>query len=144
MPSNLMVAEPPARWLERPAAVLDCSVAVAAFFEEENAVAATAALLGYALHAPALLPFEFANVARSKSRAGASTEAVARAMQTFHESRVELHPQPPEALHALALAENLSAYDAAYLALALRLKARLLTYDLRLSAVAERLLGAAD
>lgn len=124
--------------------MLDCSVAVAAFFEEENAIEATAALLGYALHAPTLLPFEFANVSRSKSRAGATAQAVGRAMQTFHDARVSLHPQSPQTLHALALAENLSAYDAAYLALALQLKARLLTYDLRLAAAAERLLGAAE
>lgn len=136
-----MMAEPPARWLERPPIVVDCSVAVAAFFDEANSRKATAALAGYALHAPALLPFEFANVARSKSRAGASLEQVSNAIETFEASRIELHRIAPNDLHALAIAEGLTAYDAAYLALAITLKAPLVTYDLRLSAAAERRLG---
>lgn len=136
-----MVAEPTTHWLARPPFVVDCSVLVAAFLEEDNAVEATAALAGRALHAPTLLPFEFANVARSKSRAGADLSRIKEGLEAFESSRIELHRLEPHWLHELALEEGLTAYDAAYLALAIRLSAPLLTFDHRLSAAAERRLS---
>ncbi|MDP1898864.1 MAG: type II toxin-antitoxin system VapC family toxin [Rubrivivax sp.] len=140
-PRALFVAEPAAVWAARPALVVDCSVVVAALFDETDADDATRALAGRALHAPALLPFEFANVARSKSRSGAPAERVAQALQTFDELRIELHPLAATELHALALAHGLTAYDAAYLALAKALRAPLLTFDLKLADAAARALG---
>jgi predicted nucleic acid-binding protein len=133
-----MVAEPSAQWLARPPCVVDCGVLVAVFLEEDNAVEATTALVNRALHAPNLLPFEFANVARNKSRAGADPTRITDGLQAFEASRIELHHLEPQCLHELALEEGLTAYDAAYLALAIRLKAPLLTFDHRLSAAAER------
>lgn len=141
MARTLMVAEPSAYWLARPPSVVDCSVLVAAFFEEDNAVEATAALANRALHAPTLLPFEFANVARSKSRAGADSTRIRDGLEAFQASRIELHRLEPQWLHELAMEEGLTAYDAAYLALAIRLQAPLLTFDHRLSAAAERRLS---
>ena len=141
MARTLMIAEPTAHWLARPASVVDCSVLVAAFFEEANTVEATAALANRALHAPTLLPYEFANVARSKSRAGADPSRITEGLEAFEASRIELHLLEPRWLHELALEEGLTAYDAAYLGLAIRLRAPLLTFDHRLSAAAERRLS---
>lgn len=138
MPTNrpLFVAEPPALWYARPPLVADCSVLVSQLFEEDDADTATEVLRGHALHAPTLLPFEFANVARSKSRAGAPPERVQQALLAFDELRIELHPIPAQPLHDIALRLGLSAHDAAYLWLAAELKAPLATFDQRLGAVA--------
>lgn len=146
MPSSraLLVAEPAAVWLARPPLVVDCSVIVAMLFDETDAADAARALAGHALHAPALLPFEFANVARNKSRAGAPAERVQQALQTFDDLRIELHAMTASNLHMLALAHGLTAYDAAYLSLAKALSAPLLTFDLKLAAAAARALGAPD
>lgn len=143
-PRTLLAAEPTAVWLARPALVVDCSVIVAMLFDEADAEDATRALTGHALHAPTLLPFELANVARSKSRAGAPAELVQQALQTFGELRIELHAVAATDLHALALAHGLTAYDAAYLALAKALNAPLLTFDLKLADAAARALGSPD
>lgn len=143
MPSALFVAEPTAVWRARSPLVVDCSVIVASLFDEPDADAATQALRSHALHAPALLPFEFANVARSKSRAGAPQARVQAALQTFDDLRIELHPLPAARLHALALSSGLTAYDAAYLTLAVSLGAPLLTLDQKLADAAARALGRA-
>lgn len=144
MPSALFVAEPTAVWRARSPLVVDCSIVVASLFDEPDADVATQALRSHALHAPTLLPFEFANVARSKSRAGAPQARVLAALQTFDDLRIELHPVPATRLHALALGSGLTAYDAAYLALAVSLGAPLLTLDQKLADAAARALGRAD
>lgn len=140
-PRPLYVAEPSSVWHARPPVVVDCSILVSHLFEEVDALQAAEALKGRALHAPALLPFEFANVARSKSRAGAPPERVRAALTTFDELRIVLRQAPTLALHDLALACGLSAYDAAYLWLAAELDAPLLTFDRRLALAAQRHLG---
>lgn len=144
VPRPLFVAEPTAVWRARPALVVDCSIVVASLFDEPDADAATRALGSHALHAPTLLPFEFANVARSKSRAGAPEARVQAALQSFDELRIELHPVPAARMHALALVSGLTAYDAAYLALAAELQAPLLTFDHRLADAAARHLGTTE
>lgn len=140
-PRPLYVAEPSSVWHARPPVVVDCSILVSHLFEEDDALQAAEALQGRALHAPALLPFEFANVARNKSRAGAPPERVRAALTTFDELRIVLRQAPTLALHDLALACGLSAYDAAYLWLAAELDAPLLTFDRRLALAAQRHLG---
>lgn len=136
-----MIAEPTAVWRVRPALVVDCSVVVAALFEEAGAEDNTQVMAGHSLHAPALLPFEFANVARSKVKAGAPARKVEVALQTFADLRIELHSVPVAALHALALACELSACDAAYLWVAASVQAPLATLDQRLLEAAQRHLG---
>lgn len=140
----LFVAEPAATWRARPALVVDCSVVVAALFDEAEALDTTRQMASHALHAPLLLPFELANVARTKSRAGAPADQVQAALARFEDLRIELHPVPAAKMHALALACGLSAYDAAYLWLAAHLKAPLATLDQRLAESAQRHLGATD
>ena len=140
----LYVAEPAATWLQRPPVVADCSV-VAALVLGEPACDEAAALLSHkAVHAPALLPFEIANVARTKLRAGMEVALVEAALRDFDEQRIAIHPVPPDAMVQLALRYNLSAYDAAYLWLAAELKAPLATFDRRLADAARQHLGALE
>lgn len=143
-PAPLFVAEPSALWHARRPLVVDCSVVVAALFEEAEAPECTRLLASRALHAPALLPFELANVARRKSKAGAPAARVQAALQTFNDLRIELHRVPTPQLHALALDSRLSAYDAAYLWVAAQLQAPLSTLDQRLAEAAQRHLGAQE
>ena len=131
------LAEPSAVWMQRPAVVADCSVVAALVFAEPACDDAAALLSHNALHAPALLPFEFANVARTKRRAGMEAASADDALRDFAELRIALHPVPPDAMVQLALRYELSAYDAAYLWLAAELKAPLATFDEKLATAAK-------
>ena len=137
----LYLAEPPAMWRLRRPVVVDCSVLVALLFAEPNAADAATMLCERRLLAPTLLPFEISNVARSKLRSGAQTEAVQDALGEYTDLSIELHTVPPQRLLALATDYNLSAYDAAYLWLAGELQAPLATFDRRLAEAAQRHLG---
>ncbi len=141
---RLYVAEPPASWLQRPPVVADCSALAALLFEEDAGDTAAGMLADKALHAPTLLPYELANVACKKLRAGATADWVDAALQAFVEQRIDLHPVPPAAAARLAERYALSAYDAAYLWLAAELKAPLATFDRKLANAAARHLSATD
>ncbi len=94
-------------------------------------VAAT--LQGSDLHAPDLLPYEVSNVLRRHRLAGrlSPTEA-ALAHQAMRRLPIELWPYEVLGDRAWGLTGSLSAYDAAYVALAERLDALLVTADARL------------
>jgi len=143
-PRTLYVAEPRSAWQLRQPVVVDCSVLAALLFAEPNCEEATRLLLDRAVHAPTLLPYELANVAAKKLCAGATAAEVDTALADFADQRIDLHPAPPDAVHALATRFGLSAYDAAYLWLAADLKAVLATFDRQLGNAAHRHLGAAD
>ena len=128
-------------WMQRPPVVADCSVMAALVFAEPACDEAAALLSHKAVHAPALLPFEMANVARSKRRAGLEATAMEDAMRDFAEQRIALHAVPADAMAQLALHYDLSAYDAAYLWLATELQAPLATFDRRLADAARKHLG---
>ena len=139
----IWVSEPPARWQVRQPLVVDCSVVVAWLFEEPEGQEAVQTLSGRALHAPTLLPYEVANVARSKRRAGAPAESVVRVLEDFQAQSLDIGWHKPPAPAVLALAEryNLSSYDAAYLWVAAELKAPLAPLDRRLADAARQLLS---
>ena len=141
---TLYVAEPRALWLARPPVVADCSVLAALLFAEPQAEDAAALLQQRAVHAPTLLPYELASVARKKQRAGATPVEIDTALTDFAEQRIELHPVPLADVIALAAQYGLSAYDAAYLWLAVELRAPLLTFDHRLARAAQQQLGQTD
>jgi len=143
-PRVLYVAEPPAAWLQRPPVVVDCSVLVALLWGEANAADAAALLKGRSLHAPSLLRYELANVARSKRRSGVPADVVRAGLETYAEQKVALHDAEPLPLFDLAERTGLSAYDAAYLWLAAELRAPLATYDRRLGEAAARHLPSLD
>jgi predicted nucleic acid-binding protein len=141
---QLFVAEPPAAWNQRPPVVVDCSVVAALLWAEPAAGDAATRLTGRALHAPDLLPYELANVARSKCRAGVPPDVARAGLETFAEQRIVLHDG--ELLTAFDVAQRfgLTAYDAAYLWLAAELKAPLVTFDQRLAEAAQRHLGSLE
>ena len=140
----LYVAEPSALWIQRPPVVADCSVVAALVFAEPSCEDAAALLSHKAVHAPALLPFEIANVARSKRRAGMAAGPMEDALRDFAEQRIALHPVPADAMAQLALRYELSAYDAAYLWLAAELQAPLATFDRCLADAARKHLAAGE
>lgn len=135
---QLLVAEPPAVWQVRPPVVVDCSALASWLFQEPEMDQAAALLSGKTLHAPNLLPYEIANVARKKLKAGANTEHIRLLLDDFAAHQIDWHAAPPQAVLALANRWSLSAYDAAYLWLAAELKAPLATFDRQLALAARQ------
>ncbi|MGE0800114.1 MAG: type II toxin-antitoxin system VapC family toxin [Lautropia sp.] len=144
MTAELVFAEPPSTYDRRPLLVVDASVLAAVLFQEATASAAQALIHGRALHAPALLDFELANVASSKARRGLTDrDAAGAALDALSMLDLIRHPAPPASLLRLAARYGLSAYDAAYLWLAEALPAPLATFDARLGEAARRHLAGA-
>lgn len=86
------------------------------------------------LQAPHLLDLEVAQVIRRYWRSGQITaERAAEALGDFADMRIERHPHEPLLARVWELRHNLTAYDAAYVALAEALGAVLITRDARLA-----------
>ena len=119
--------------------VVDASTLAAIIFSEPEGPIALE-LLGTetALTAPAILPFELANIVRAKIRKRPHDAVVLRFnLVDGLERRVDLRSVDFVAALDLALATDLSAYDASYLWLARNLGVRLVTLDKKLAAHAE-------
>ena len=87
------------------------------------------------LHAPALLEFEVANgLAIAKRRARVGDDDALKAMDGFAELGIGIYPLSPLFPKVLVYCDryNISAYDAAYVALADDLKTNVVTADKRL------------
>lgn len=140
-PRRLHAAEPPPRWRTSPLAVVDCSVLAAQVWHEDNAHEAAAMLSGRELQAPDLLIYEMANVARNKLRAGVAPDIARAGLQAFEDHRITLHAGVCTAVLGFASRYGLTAYDAAYLALADQLAAPLFTFDQRLAEAARKHFG---
>ena len=141
-PRVLYVAEPAPAWTPQPPAVVDCSVIAALLWAETAAAEAQARMGLRSLHAPSLLAYELANVARNKCRSGVPPAVAREGLVAFEDRRITLHEPEPTLVFDTAARHGLSAYDAAYLALAAALKAPLITFDRRLADAAARELGA--
>jgi predicted nucleic acid-binding protein len=137
----LIVAEPRGRYVARAPIVVDCSVIAAILFDEPDRDTALGALTGKDLFAPELLASEFASVAAEKSQFH-SEAVVRRALSDFSDLELTRHRVDVTAQWRLALDWNITAYDAAYLWLAIELRAPLATFDRRLGKAAQRLMGA--
>lgn len=88
------------------------------------------------LQAPHLLDLEVAQVVRRYWLArDLSAERAAEALADFRDMRIARHPHEPLLTRIWELRHNLTAYDAAYLALAEALDSPLLTRDSRLASV---------
>ena len=86
------------------------------------------------LLAPALAPFEAANVFRRLGLGGQiSDDQAAQAHADLLDLAIELWPYELLASRAWALRDNLSVYDASYVALAELTRARLVTLDERIA-----------
>lgn len=126
--------------------VLDCNVTMAWCFEDEEDQRAEALLNNIkpgAVHVPCVWMLEVANVFLVAERRGRLDEDRARELlDRITRLRVEQESIPDSSaiarILALARRYDLSAYDAAYLELAIRLDMPLATLDARLSAAAEK------
>jgi predicted nucleic acid-binding protein len=136
-PRVLYVAEPPALYLARKPLVVDSSLLCAILFSEPERPMAEARVMGHALHAPLLLDHEIANVTLVKQRKGLTNELTQLAMQDYLNHQIELHPVDLRGHFALGQRYGLSAYDAAYLWLAVELDAPLATFDRKLNDAAQ-------
>jgi predicted nucleic acid-binding protein len=85
------------------------------------------------LHAPHLVDVEVAQALRRYVRGGEIDEAAgALALEDLRSLDVERHPHEPLLARVWDLRENLTAYDAVYVALAEALDSKVLTCDSRL------------
>lgn len=115
--------------------VVDASVVAPALGDDGgDGDTARARMSGEELAAPELLDLEVASVLRGRLRAGALDERRARlALADLSDLRVERAARGPLLARCWELRENLTVYDAAYVALAEALGATLLTGDGRLA-----------
>lgn len=114
--------------------VIDCSAVVDALTGAEDADGMRARMSGEDLHAPALLDFEVVAALRGLVLGSHLTPARAEdALTDFDDLTIERWPSS-DGLHrrAFQLRHDVSAYDAAYIALAETLGCSLLTRDHRL------------
>ena len=132
---TLYVAEPPVQYLTRPPLVVDCSALAGIVFQESWKDEAQLRLAGRSLHAPSLLQVEITSVVVKKLRRGEAHAADGLAQVL--DMAIELHGIDIQAVCALAMRYQLSAYDAAYLWLAAELKAPLATFDEKLATAAQ-------
>ena len=120
--------------------VVDASALGALVFGEPEADAVAARLGSGTLAAPVLIRFELANICLKKIRAHPSLE---KKLLEAHDLGTRIAIQLTDVDHneviQLARKSGLSAYDASYLWLALRLNAELITLDIKLKAAAARL-----
>lgn len=114
--------------------VVDASAMVALLADTGSDGARAEEMLGeHDLRAPHLMPAEATNVLRRNAAAGLLTAELALlAAARLVEARVALFPYAPFASRVWELRDNVSAYDAWYVALAESLDAPLVTLDRRL------------
>lgn len=97
-------------------------------------IAARLSVPGETLHAPHLLSVEVVQALRRFARTGAlSPDRAALALEHLWELRITRHSHEPLLGRVWELRENLTAYDAVYVALAETLQAPLLTLDARIA-----------
>lgn len=120
----------------KPIVVCDSSTIVAMLVDAgPDGQWATRELIGSELAATSLLPFEVANVLRRHERSGQiSADQAAQAHRDLLDLPIELWPYETIAIRVWELRTNLTAYDAAYIALAESLAAPLVTLDRQIAA----------
>jgi predicted nucleic acid-binding protein len=120
--------------------VVDASALGALIFGEPQADAVATRLGSGPLAAPVLIRFELANICLKKIKAHPALEK--KLFEAYDLStRIAIQLTDVEHYEVIQLARKsgLSAYDASYLWLALKLKAELITLDIKLKAAAARL-----
>lgn len=117
--------------------VVDASVVLELLLQTARAERVAARVLrgDESLHAPHLLDVEVAQVLRRYARAGELNDGrAAEALSDLAGLRIERYPHEHLLPRVWELRHNLTAYDAAYVALAEALDAPLLTRDERMAA----------
>ncbi|MBL0169657.1 MAG: type II toxin-antitoxin system VapC family toxin [Gemmatimonadaceae bacterium] len=116
--------------------VLDASVVVELVLASQAGTAAMARLVAdnALLHAPELLDIEVLHVLRRAALLGQLTpQRAEQAIGVLESLPLTRHPHAPLRRRCWQLRANFSAYDAAYVALAEGLGARLMTRDARIA-----------
>ncbi|MBT2484308.1 MULTISPECIES: type II toxin-antitoxin system VapC family toxin [unclassified Microbacterium] len=117
--------------------VVDASVVVDLLTAAAGPTRLHERLAAETLIAPEILPIEVASALRGLNRGGVlSDERLASAASDLSRLRIELYASLPLISRVLDLRHNLSAYDAAYVALAEVSRSPLLTLDRRLAGAA--------
>lgn len=117
--------------------VLDASATVEWLLQTQAGIHAAQRLSGEILNAPQLLDIEVAQVVRRQVLQGSiSASRALQAIQDLSDSRIRRYAHKPLLTRIWSLRSNLSAYDAAYVALAEVLEAPLLTRDARIARAA--------
>jgi predicted nucleic acid-binding protein len=116
-------------------AVVDASLVVSALVDGGSTGSWAESLLAREpLSAPHLMPVEVADILRRAAAAGEiSADVAAMAHTDLLDMRVELFPYGPFAPRVWELRDNLTCYDAWYVALAEFLGSRVATPDLKLA-----------
>lgn len=113
--------------------VIEASAMVGALVNDPATPELLALLADEELHAPALLDFEVASALRGHVFGGLLDQVrVDEALEDFTALRIERHQMTHALGHMLDLPENFTAYDAAYVVLALGLEAPLVTSDTKM------------
>lgn len=114
--------------------VLDASAALKMILRHEGSEALAARVIGEDIHAPALIEVEVVSGLRRLQRQRRIAEDRAMiGLEWFLDLGVEMHHGAELTRRIFALRHSLSAYDAAYVAVAELIEAPLLTADGRLS-----------
>lgn len=143
--SKLIVAQPPASYATRPPLVVDASVLAAVLFGEKENDQAMSWMRGHALAAPQLVDYEVTNIALNKlRRKQIGADAAVQSLNLFSELELARLPAAADGVFTIASQYDLTAYDAAYLWLAVQLKSPLATFDQRLGKAARKCLGNLD
>ena len=117
--------------------VVDASALAALLFGEPEAESVAGRLQGGRFFAPTLLGFELANVCALKCRRHPEQRlAILKAFKLRARLEVEEVRVDHDAVAALALDSDLTAYDASYLWLSRQLGAELVTLDVQLARAA--------
>jgi predicted nucleic acid-binding protein len=117
--------------------VIDCSAIVDVLLSIEVDTARTFG--GRQLHAPCVIDFEVVSTLRRLVRTNALAPNAARdVLDQWVALDIIRHPAEPLLIRTWDLRHNLSAYDAAYVALAEAMGAPLLTADKRMASAASR------
>ncbi|MGH3870504.1 MAG: type II toxin-antitoxin system VapC family toxin [Pseudonocardiaceae bacterium] len=113
--------------------VIEASAMVSALVGDPATPELLAVLADEELHAPALLDFEVASALRGHLFGGLLDQArVDEALEDFTALRIERHQMTHALAHILDLRDNFTAYDAAYVVLALVTEAPLITSDTKM------------
>jgi predicted nucleic acid-binding protein len=117
--------------------IVDASALAALLFGEPGGARLASRLAGASLAAPALLPFEVANVCLVKMRRHPeSRDRLSAAFALLPRLSINIVAVDHGAVLSLAEATGLTVYDASYLWLARELDGELVTLDKRLDAAA--------
>jgi predicted nucleic acid-binding protein len=113
--------------------IADASVIVDFYLADERADAIAARIGDHVLQAPVTIDAEMLHALRRQLFAGVPIGRIERALELFRMTPIVRHPIQPLVSRMWSLRHNITAYDAAYVALAESLDVPLLTRDLRLA-----------